>query len=163
MIHGHSDEAKLSRDTLSVSVTAESVSGKSKKSRKKNRWRPYHVAATRVFCRSSKTESPPYTSKKRLRNSSGSHERMPDTGVTHLPNELVVKVLSDLDINDVSVCKRVNQRWHALVDENHLQARAFARFLHFQPTPQPQTVENYHLSTRSWLRDFSNRGKELSE
>ena len=35
MIHGHSDVAKLSYDTLSVSVTAESVLGKSKKSRKK--------------------------------------------------------------------------------------------------------------------------------
>ena len=35
MIHGHSDVAKLSYDTLSVSVTAESVLGKSKKSGKK--------------------------------------------------------------------------------------------------------------------------------
>ena len=35
MIHRHSDVAKLSRDTLSVRVTAESVLGISKKSRKK--------------------------------------------------------------------------------------------------------------------------------
>ena len=35
MIHGYSDVTKLSYDTLSVSVTAESVLGKSKKSRKK--------------------------------------------------------------------------------------------------------------------------------
>ena len=35
MIHGHSDVAKLSRDTLSVSVTAESVLERSKKSGKK--------------------------------------------------------------------------------------------------------------------------------
>ena len=51
MIHGHSDVAKLSRDILSVSVTAESVLGKSKKSRKKNRWRPYHVVPARTFCK----------------------------------------------------------------------------------------------------------------
>ena len=163
MIHGHSNVAKLSCDTLSVSVTAESVLEKSKKSRKKNRWRPYHVVPTRVFCRSSKTESPPYTSKKRLRSSSGCHERIPDTGITHLPDELVVRVLSNMDIKDVSACRLVNHRWHALVDKRHLQARAFARFRHYQPTPQLQTVENYHLSTRSWLRDFGTRGKELAE
>ena len=164
MIHGHSDVAKLSCDTLSVSVTAESVFGKSKKSRKKNRWRPYHVVPARTFCKFIKEENwQPYTSKKRLRSSSGCHERMPDTGITHLPDELVVKVLSNLDIKDVSACKRVNHRWHALVDKRHLQALAFARFLHYQPTPQPQTVENYHLSTRSWLRDFGIRGKELAE
>ena len=163
MIHAHSDVAKLSYDTLSVGVRAESVFGKNKKSRKKNRWRPYHVVPTRVFCSSSKTDSAPYTSKKRLRSSSGCHERMPDTGIIHLPDELVVKVLSNLDINDVSVCRRVNHRWHALVDKRHLQACAFARFLHYQPTPKPQTVENYRLSTRSWLRGFGIRGKELSE
>ena len=98
MIPRHSDVAELSRDTLSVSVTAESVLGKSKKSRKKNRWRPYHVVPARTFCKFIKEENwQPYTPKKRLRNSSGCHERMPDTGITHLPDELVVKVLSDLD------------------------------------------------------------------
>ena len=164
MIHGHSNAARLSDDTPSTSVTAESVLGKSKKSRKKNRWRPYHVVPARTFCKFIKEENwQPYTSKKRLRSSSGCHERMPDTGITHLPDELVVKVLSNLDIKDVSACRRVNQRWHALVDKRHLQALAFARFLHYQPTPQPQTVENYHLSTRSWLRDFGIRGKELAE
>ena len=35
MIHGHSDVTKLSRDTLSVSVTAESVLERNKKSGKK--------------------------------------------------------------------------------------------------------------------------------
>ena len=164
MIHGHSDVAKLSRDTLSVSVTAESVLGKSKKSRKKNRWRPYHVVPARTFCKFIEEKNwQPYTSQKQLRSSSGCHERIPDTGITHLLDELVVKVLSNLDIKDVSACRLVNQRWHALIDERHLQARAFARFLHYQPTPQPQTVENYHLSTRSWLRDFGTRGKELAE
>ena len=164
MIHGHSDVAKLSRDALSVSVTAESVLGKSKKSRKKNRWRPYHVVPARTFCKFIKEENwQPYTSKKRRRSSSGCHERMPDTEITHLPDELVVKVLSNLDFKDVSACRCVNHRWHALVDKRHLQALAFARFLHYQPTPQPQTVENYHLSTRSWLTDFGIRGKELAE
>ena len=164
MIHGHSDVAKLSRDTLSVSVTAESVLGKSKKSCKKNRWRPYHVVPARTFCKFIKEENrQPYTSKKGLRSSTGCHERMPDTGIAHLPDELLAKILSNLGIGDISVCRRVNQRWHALVDKRHLQALAFAQGLHYQPTPQPQTVENYHLSTRSWLRDFGIRGKELAE
>ena len=164
MIYGRSDVAKLSCDTLSANVTAESAFGKSKKSRKKNRWRPYHVVPARTFCKLIKEENrQPYTSKKRLRSSSECHEKMPDTEITDLPDELVVKVLSNLDIKDISVCRRVNHRWHALVDKRHLQALAFARFLHYQPTPQPQTVENYHLSTRSWLRDFGIRGKEWAE
>ena len=165
MIHGHSDVAKLSGDTLSVSVTAESVSGKSKKSRKKNRWRPYHVVPARTFCKFIKEENwQPYTSKKRLmRSSSECYERMPDTEIMHLPDQSVIKILSNLGIRDISACRLVNQRWHALVDELHLQALAFARFLHYQPIPKPQTVENYHLSTRSWLRDFGIRGKEWAE
>ena len=164
MIHGHSDVAKLSRDIPSVSVTAESVLGKSKKSRKKNRWQPYHVVAARTFCKFITEENwQPYTSKKRLRSSSGCHERMPDTRITDLPDELIVKVLSNLDVKDISGCRLVNRKWHALVDKRHLQALAFARFLHYQPAPQPQTVENYRLSTRSWLRDFGIRGKELAE
>ena len=217
MIHGHSDVAKISRATLSISVTAASVSGKSKKPRKKNRWRPYHVVPARTLCKFIKQEHcQPHTSKKRLRNfvsvtaefvlgkskksrkknrwqpyhvvpartfckfikeenwqsytsrkrrrsSSGCHEMMPDSGIMHLPNHLVVKILSNLDIGDISACRLVNREWHALVDELHLQARAFSRFLHYQPTPKPQTVENYHLSTRSWLRDFGIRGKELAE
>ena len=164
MIHGHSDVAKLSCDTLSASVTAESVLGKSKKSRKKNRWRPYHVVPARTLCKFIKEENwQPYSSKERLRSSSGCHEMMPDTGIIHLPDQLVIKVLSNLSIRDVSACRLVSQRWRALIDELHLQSRAFTRFLHYQPTPQPQTVENYHLSTRSWLRDFGIRGKELAE
>ena len=144
MIRGHSDVAKLSRDTFSVSLTAESVLGKSKKSRKKNRWQPYN-------------------SIKWLRNASGRLERIPDKKITDLPDELVVKVLSNLNIKDISVCRRINHRCHALVDKRHLQALAFARLLHYQPTPQPQTVENYYLTTRSWLRDFGIRGKEWAE
>ena len=182
MIPRHSDVAELSRDTLSVSVTAESVLGKSKKSRKKNRWRPYHVVPARSFCKFIKEENwqpytskkrrrsssgchnnPSYTSKKRLRSSSGCHERMPDTGITHLPDELAVKILSNLGIRDISACRLVNQRWHALIDKLHLQALAFTRCLHYQPTPQTQTLENYHLSTRSWLRGFGIRGIELAE
>ena len=144
MIHGRSNAAKLSDDTLSVNVTVESVLGKSKKSRKKNRWRPY-------------------TPIQWLRNASGRLERIPSKEITDLPDELVVRVLSNLNIKDISVCRSVNHKWHALVDELHLQALAFTRFLQYQPTPQPQTVENYHLSTRSWLRDFGIRGKELAE
>ena len=144
MIHGHSDVAKLSRDMLSVSVTTEPVLGKSKKSCKKNRWQPY-------------------TPIKWLRNASGRLERIPDKEITDLPNELVVKVLSNLNIKDISICRSVNHRWHALVDKFHLQARVFTRCLHYQPTPKPQTVENCRLSTRSWLRGFGIRGKELAE
>ena len=82
-----------------------------------------------------------------------------------VPNELVVKILSNLGIRDISVCKRVNRTWKELIDESHLQARSFC--LDCPPpaglySPQ-KAVERYHSSTRNWLTCFSDKGKELAE
>ena len=83
-----------------------------------------------------------------------------------VPNELVVKILSNLGIRDISVCKRVNHTWKKLIDESHLQARSFC--LACPPpaglySPQQKAVERYHSSTRNWLTCFSDKGKELAE
>ena len=85
--------------------------------------------------------------------------------ITCVPNELVVKILSNLGIRDISVCKRVNRIWKKLIDESHLQARSFCLAC---PPPaglySPQkAVERYHSSTRNWLTCFSDKGKELAE
>ena len=83
-----------------------------------------------------------------------------------VPNELVVKIFSNLGIRDISVCKRVNRTWKKLIDESHLQARSFCLAC---PPPaglyssQQKAVERYHSSTRSWLTCFSDKGKELAE
>ena len=82
-----------------------------------------------------------------------------------MPNELVVKILSNLGIRDISVCKRVNRSWKELIDDSHLQARSFSLDC---PPPAglygPQkAVERYHSSTRNWLTCFGDKGKELAE
>ena len=82
-------------------------------------------------------------------------------GITTLPDELIVKILSNLNIKDISVCRRVNSSWQALVDTNHLLALSFSRRLRFQHISQ--TVKNYHSFTRGWLTGFSKRGKELAQ
>ena len=81
--------------------------------------------------------------------------------ITSLPRELVIKILINLDISDVSVCRRVNRRWRAIVDGNHLQAISFSRCHYHQPVPQ--TVEYYREFTRGWLVEFSDQGRELAE
>ena len=85
--------------------------------------------------------------------------------VTHLPNELIVKILSSpsLSLRDVSACRRVNRRWQALVDDLHLLARPFSRHLHRHP--MPQAAQHYQTFTRDWLADFSDfsdKGRELA-
>ena len=82
--------------------------------------------------------------------------------ITHLPNELIVKVLSNpsLSLKDLSACRLVNRRWQALVDDHHLLARPYSRHLYHQP--MPQAVQHYQTLTRSWLADFSDRGRELA-
>ena len=85
-------------------------------------------------------------------------------GIACVPNELVVKILSNLGIRDISVCKRVNRTWKELIDESHLQARSFCLDC---PPPglysPPKAVERYHSSIRNWLTGFSDKGKELAE
>ena len=82
--------------------------------------------------------------------------------ITHLPNELIVKILSSpsLSLRDVSACRRVNRRWQGLVDDHHLLARPFSRHLHHQP--MPQAVQHYQTFTRGWLTNFSIKGRELT-
>ena len=82
--------------------------------------------------------------------------------ITHLPNELIVKILSSpsLNLRDVSACRRVNRQWQALVNDHHLLARPFSRHLHHHP--MPQTAQHYQTFTRGWLADFSDKGRELT-
>ena len=82
-------------------------------------------------------------------------------GITNLPAELVVKILSNLDFTDITACRYVNRRWQALIDRSHLQALAFSRSFCFQPIPQ--TVQHYNSFTRGWLASFSDRAKEFVE
>ena len=142
---------------LDTNSTAGSDSEKSRTTRKKNRWQPCTVSS-RLGINGRRRA---HTSKKWSRDSSGHLERLADKGITNLPNELIVKILSNLDIKDISVCRRVNSSWQALVDTSHLQVRSFSRRLRFQPISQ--TVENYHSFTRGWLASFSNIGKKLAK
>ena len=82
--------------------------------------------------------------------------------ITHLPNELIVKILSNpsLNLRDLSACRRVNRRWQGLVDDHHLLARPYSRHLHHQP--MPQAAQHYQTFTRGWLADFSDKGWELT-
>ena len=82
--------------------------------------------------------------------------------ITHLPDELIVKILSSprLNLKDLSACRRVNRRWQALVDDHHLLARPYSRHLYHQP--MPQAVQHYQTFTKGWLADFSDKGRELA-
>ena len=144
----------------STSLAVGSVSEKRRKPCKKSRWRPYHVVPTRVFCSSSKTDSPPYPSKKWLISHSGRLESVADTIVSDLLDELIVKVLSNLNVRDLSVCRRVNRHWKTLIDKHHLQARSYSRRHHYHQ-PRPQTIEHYHACTRDWLAGFIREGREV--
>ena len=81
--------------------------------------------------------------------------------ITILPDELLVKIFSNLDTRDLVNCQLVNRRWQELIDRDHMLALAFYRCCH--PAKQrisPLTVERYHSSIQSWLRGFSNLGRE---
>ena len=85
--------------------------------------------------------------------------------MTCVPNELIVKILSNLDTRDISVCRSVNRAWKELIDNSHLQARSFC--LDCPPpavlySPQ-KAVERYSLSIRDWLIGFSDKGKKSVE
>ena len=83
--------------------------------------------------------------------------------ISELPDEMIEKILSNLeDLKDISACRFVNRRWRAIVDRSHLQALSFSRNLQYRPISRSQIVEDYHLSTRSWLTSFGNRGEELA-
>ena len=82
--------------------------------------------------------------------------------ITHLPNELIVKILSNpsLGLKDLCACRQVSPRWQALVDDHHLLARPYSRHLYHQP--MPQAAQHYQTFTRGWLADFSDKGRELT-
>ena len=85
--------------------------------------------------------------------------------MTCVPNELVVKILSNLGTRDISVCRSVNRTWKELIDNLHLQARSFC--LDCPPpavlySPQ-KAVERYSSSIRDWLTGFSDKGKKSVE
>ena len=163
MIEGHYKASVPLNNMLDTSSTAGSDSKKSRKTRKKNRWQPYTVPSKRTFTglATSGGLQPSCTSEEWPSDSPRRLETLADKGITNLPDELIVKIFSNLDIRDISVCKRVNRSWQELVDTNHLQELSFSRRLHFRPISQ--TVKNYQSFTRGWLTGFSNRGKELAE
>ena len=81
--------------------------------------------------------------------------------ITILPNELLVKIFSNLDTRDLVNCQLVNRHWQELIDRDHMLALAFYRCCHpAEQRTNPLTVERYHSSIQSWLRGFSNLGRE---
>ena len=88
-----------------------------------------------------------------------------------LPNELVVKILSELGTSDIIRCSLVNSVWKGLIDRNYLQEQAFYRSCHpLAPSPNAKnSVKRYNSSVCDWLKGFSNsnsnsnRGKALVE
>ena len=81
--------------------------------------------------------------------------------ITTLPDELLVKIFSNLDTRDLLNCQPVNRHWQELIDRDHMLALAYYRRCHRAKQPiNPLSVERYHSSIRGWLRGFSNLGKE---
>ena len=81
--------------------------------------------------------------------------------ITTLPNELLVKIFSNLDTRDLLNCQLVNRHWQELIDRDHILALAYYRRCHpIEQRISPLTVERYHSSIQSWLRGFSNLGRE---
>ena len=81
--------------------------------------------------------------------------------ITTLPDELLVKIFSNLDTRDLLNCQLVNRRWQELIDRDHMLALAFYRRCHrAEQRTNPLSVERYHSGIQGWLRSFSNLGKE---
>ena len=87
-------------------------------------------------------------------------ERFANRDINSLPDEMVAAILSNLGLMDATVCRLVNHRWLAIVDNNHLQALPFSQKCHHRPIPQ--ILEYFHSYTRGWLTGFSDRGRELA-
>ena len=83
--------------------------------------------------------------------------------ITILPDELLVKIFSNLDLRDLTHCQLVNRRWQELIDD-HMLALAYYRRCHrAKQRTNPLTVQRYHSSIRGWLAGFNNLGRELAE
>ena len=66
--------------------------------------------------------------------------------ITILPDELLVKIFSNMDPGDLTHCQLVNRRWQELIDD-HVLALAFYRRCHrAKQRTNPLTVERYHSS-----------------
>ena len=81
--------------------------------------------------------------------------------ITILPNEMIVKIFSNLDTRDLLNCQLVNRHWQGLIDRDHMLALAFYRRCHrAEQRTNSLSVERYHSFIQSWLRGFSNLGRE---
>ena len=80
--------------------------------------------------------------------------------ITTLPDELIVKIFSNLDTRDLLNCQLVNRRWQELIDDHMLALAYYRRFHCAEQRINPLSVERYHSSIQSWLRGFSNLGRE---
>ena len=80
--------------------------------------------------------------------------------ITTLPDELLVKIFSNLDTGDLTHCQLVNRRWQELIDDRMLALPFYRRCHPTERRINPLTVERYHSSIQGWLRGFSNLGKE---
>ena len=82
--------------------------------------------------------------------------------ITILPDELLVKIFSNLELGDLAHCQPVNRRWQKIIDD-HMLALAFYRRCHrAKQRTNPLTVERYQSSVRGWLAGFSNFGGDLA-
>ena len=77
-----------------------------------------------------------------------------------LPNEMIVKIFSNLDTRDLVNCQLVNRCWQELIDDDMLALAYYRRCHPAKQRTNPLTVERYHSSIRGWLRGFSNLGIE---
>ena len=77
-----------------------------------------------------------------------------------LPNEMIVKIFSNLDTRDLVNCQLVNRCWQELIDDDMLALAYYRRCHPAKQRINPLTVERYHLSIRGWLRGFSHLGRE---
>ena len=86
-----------------------------------------------------------------------------------LPDEMVIRILKYLGTTDIAICRRVSRYWQTLIDTRHLLARSFYRDCHLTQritslaAQRNLAVELYHSHTRSWLTDFSDRGRATAE
>ena len=87
-------------------------------------------------------------------------ERFANRDINSLPDEMVAAILSNLGLMDATVCRLVNHRWLAIVDNNHLQALPFSQKCHHRPIPQ--ILEHFHSFARGWLTGFSDEGRKLA-
>ena len=83
-------------------------------------------------------------------------------GITNLPNEMVVKILSNLnDPKDTVACKGVNRSWRELINAVDLEALTFYRSCHPPGCfPDLYTPDHYRSSIKDWLEGFGSEGEK---